>query len=501
MAPHGQPGSAVDTVRGFIGRRVLVVGDAVLDTYVHGSATRLSREAPVPVIAPRVEHDAPGGAANVAANLAALGADVRFVGLVGEDATAALLRTALRETGVRDDWLVADAGATSLIKRRIVADGQCLVRLDEGSLSACTDGGREALLDLLERLYPEVELVVISDYACGTIDDRALGRLRQLQADHGPVLAIDAKAPLRFSGFGATVMTPNLDEAQAAAGSLGQMPSTDPGFIAARLRRALDARHIAITLASGGVLLVGPPGRQHHLPAVPIANASDVGAGDSFTAAMALALAGGADARLAARIGIEAAAIACTRQQTAVVSHRELLRRVGLATQPATPPSHSIRQVAILVDAARHAGKRVVFTNGVFDILHAGHVELLRRAKALGDVLVVGINSDASVRRLKGEQRPINREEDRLMVVAAIDAVDYALIFGEDSPAEVIRALRPDIHVKGGDYTAESLPEIDAVREVGARVEILPLVSGLSTTNVIHRIVSRASGPLVEQPL
>ncbi|MDP9364511.1 MAG: D-glycero-beta-D-manno-heptose 1-phosphate adenylyltransferase, partial [Chloroflexota bacterium] len=182
-----------------------------------------------------------------------------------------------------------------------------------------------------------------------------------------------------------------------------------------------------------------------------------------------------------------AAAIAITQHRTSVVPYQELLRRASL-DDAAAPPT--LKELAARLDAERFAGRRVVFTNGVFDILHAGHVQLLRRAKALGDVLVVGVNSDASTRRLKGPTRPINREQDRLALVAALDPVDHAILFGEDTPAEVIRTLRPDIHVKGGDYTAERLPEIDAIREVGARIEILSLVDGRSTTNVINRIAA-----------
>ncbi|HET7093049.1 MAG TPA: D-glycero-beta-D-manno-heptose 1-phosphate adenylyltransferase, partial [Thermomicrobiales bacterium] len=214
---------------------------------------------------------------------------------------------------------------------------------------------------------------------------------------------------------------------------------------------------------------------------------ADVGAGDSFAAALALALAAGASMPAAARIGIDAAAIAIAHQRTSVVPYQELLRRASLDDQPAPP---SLLELRDRLDADRSAGKRIVFTNGVFDILHAGHVQLLRRARALGDILVVGVNSDASTRRLKGPARPINRERDRLALVAALESVSHAFLFDEDNPANAIRLLRPHVHVKGGDYTTDALPEIDAVREVGAQVEILSLVEGRSTTGVIDRIVS-----------
>ena len=215
--------------------------------------------------------------------------------------------------------------------------------------------------------------------------------------------------------------------------------------------------------------------------------ADTVGAGDTFTAAMALALASGASPRLAAQIGMDAAAITITKRRTSVVSHQDLLRRASLDAQRLPV---ELKELVARLDRERWAGKSIVFTNGVFDILHAGHVQLLKRAKRFGDILVVGVNSDASTRRLKGPTRPINREADRLALVAALDPVDYAVLFEDDTPEVTIRAVRPHVHVKGGDYTPESLPERGACEEVGARIEILSLVEGRSPTGVIDKIVS-----------
>lgn len=486
--------TAVEIVGRFPGTRVLVIGDAMLDTYLEGEATRICKEAPVPVVARQTEERCAGGAANTAANLAALGAEVFYVGLVGDDATGASLCEALREARVESRWLVTDPDVTTLHKLRVLANDQYLVRFDEGGTAACSSDGRAALLARIEELYPRCDLVVLSDYAYGTVTDEVIDTIRRLRARRPVVLAVDAKDVRRYAGADATIVTPNLQEARAVAG-LGD--DAAPEAIADRLRAILDTEQIAITMAGGGVLLVDPDGHRVTLPTCHVAHAGDVGAGDSFTSAMALALAHGATAPLAARIGIDAASIAITKRRTAVVTHRELLRRVSLNEQNGPFASLSLKEIATLLDAERFAGRRIVFTNGVFDILHAGHVQLLRRAKELGDILVVGVNSDASVRRLKGSQRPINHERDRLALVAALDAVDYALIFTEDTPAETIRALRPHIHVKGGDYTPDALPERDAVREVGARVEILPLMDGLSTTNVINKIMELARRDLV----
>ena len=493
--------SAVDIVRGFQGLRVLVVGDAMLDTYVEGTATRLCKEGPVPVLEGSTEEHAPGGAANAAANLQALGADVVFVSLVGRDGTADELRRALRARHVDDHWLVADDSCRTLRKTRVLANGQYVIRFDEGETRQCSEAGLRRIIELVEEHVPRSDAVVVADYGYGAVPDDVIDRLGELRASKRRTLAIDTKQPRRFARTGATVLTPNFAEAWSAVeqgGSPPPHPSIPEGErLGRRLIALTDAEYVVVTLAGDGLVLADRAGTAAHFPAHPVPNAGDVGAGDSLTAAMALSLAAGADIRQAAQIGIDAAGIAVTKRRTAVVSHQELLRRVSCDDQT---PTLSLKALAAIIDAERYAGKSIVFTNGVYDILHAGHVQLLRRAKALGDVLVVGINSDASTRRLKGPARPINHERDRLALISALEPVDYAILFEEDNPAALIRALRPHFHVKGGDYTPDTLPEANAANEVGARIEILPLVDGRSTTNVIKKIVTLVADGAIEAP-
>ncbi|MFN8589868.1 MAG: D-glycero-beta-D-manno-heptose 1-phosphate adenylyltransferase [Thermomicrobiales bacterium] len=492
-------GSPVDVVRGFPGLRALVIGEAMLDTWLEGEAIRLCKEAPVPVVRQTASDRCPGGAANTAANLAALGAEVLFVSLVGRDAAGNHLRQALRDAGVDDAWLVADDRISTLHKLRVIADGQYVVRFDDGDIAGASERSRVLLLRRIAEAYVHCDVVVISDYCHGLIDEEVIAKLRELRAATPNVLAIDAKQIARFHGTRPTLVTPNLAEARLAVDPAGTegipLDPTGARQISRRLRDMLDAEHIAVTMAEDGVLLTGPDGEQEHVPCHPVQRASDVGAGDTFTAATALALSAGAPVAQAVRIGIDAASIVITRGRTSLVTSQELLRRVSL---DGSGTALSLKELVSRLDEDRFLGRRIVFTNGVFDILHAGHVQLLRRAKALGDVLVVGINSDASTRRLKGPTRPVNRESDRLALVSALDAVDYAVLFAEDTPDNLIRAIRPDIHVKGGDYDATTLPEIATVREVGARVEILSLVDGRSTTAVIDRILATA-GTVSEQ--
>lgn len=495
--------SSIEVVRRFRRLRALVIGDAMLDSYLEGTAARLCTEGPVPVVRKTAEERAPGGAANCAANLRALGADVVFLGLIGRDVTGLLLRCALRERGVDDRWLVEDEAVSTLHKLRILANGQYVVRFDEGETRTCSAEARQRLIDNLEELFPRCDLVVISDYSYGVASTELLDRLRVLRAARPCVLLVDSKNLNRVRHAGATVVTPNHLELRLAVGSdqsLGGLPDPAGGLdlseierLARRLLATVDAEHVAVTLAADGVLLLGRRGPAVHLPAHPVPQANDVGAGDSFASALALALAAGAGCEEAAAVAIDAAGIAVTKQRTAVVQHQELLQRVSLREH--APPA-PVRALARRLEKERRsdrAPRTIVFTNGVFDILHAGHVGFLRRAKELGDLLVVGVNSDASARRLKGANRPINSERDRLALVAALDPVDYVVLFDEETPAEVIRALRPDIHVKGGDYAGQELPEAEAVREVGGRVVILPLVGDHSTSGVIDRIVAGAA--------
>ena len=509
------PTAPIELVRRFSHLRVLVIGDIMLDTYVEGDASRLCKEGPVPVVHKSQEMEIPGGAANTAANLRALGATVELVGVIGHDHAGERLRAALQQHNIHTHWLVEDAQTPTQHKLRILADGQYIVRLDEGNgkqshISPYTEKTQRQLSHHIQMLYPRCEAVIISDYCYGVLCDEIIAQLRELQTARPAMLLVDSKALWRFRDVPITVITPNQEEAQnllqeelqqqRATSSQDDPATDDVDFMARQLAHGLSTQYVAITMAEQGVALFqGEPAssqRSLHIPAHPVAHANDVGAGDSFAATLALALASGGDIEQAARIAIDAAGIATTKSYTAIVQQHELLQRVSLRVY--TEQAHSLQHnganaqehVITQIEVERLLGHTIVLTNGVFDILHAGHVEFLKQAKALGDTLVVAINSDKSTRRLKRNGRPINNEQDRLALVAALDMVDYVMIFDEDTPSEIVRRVRPHIHVKGGDYEAEALPEAAAVQEVGGRVVILPLVGNTSTSQIIERIVS-----------
>lgn len=492
--------SPVEIVRRFRSLRALVIGDAMLDSYVEGTAARLCSEGPVPVVRASAQRHVPGGAANTATNVRALGAEVIFLGIVGDDHGGRLLRSAILDSGVDDRWLVQDPEASTLHKQRIVADGQYVVRVDDGDTLACSKRGQEELLSRLEAAFALADVVVVSDYGYGACPDRLIARLTELREQRPVPLIVDSKQLRRFANARATIVTPNHLEARllVEGGQIGRVADATVAEMTAvglRLLEEIDAELMAITMASDGVVLVSRGGSLGHVPAHQVPNPADVGAGDTFASTLALAMTVGAEPLDAVRIGIDAAGIAVAKPGTSAVDHQELLQRVSVREIASgdLAGNREIERLTELLMVERLSGRSVVFTNGVFDILHAGHVRFLREAKALGDVLVVGVNSDRGAARLKGKSRPINHERDRLALISALDAVDHAILFDEDTPASLIRTLQPDIHVKGGDYDRVELPEEEAVVEVGGRVVILPLAGEISTSAIIDRIVALAA--------
>lgn len=484
-------------VQRFRDLRALVIGDLMLDTYLEGSASRLCREGPVPIVRQQVRARVPGGAANTAANLRSLGAHVEILGVLGEDDAGRELAAALRNLDIDDRWLVRVPGYRTQHKIRIVADGQYVVRLDEGDTVIDDAGVTNRLRENIARALERCDLVVISDYDYGVVSESMLGALAARREAIG-TLVVDAKRLRHYRAIRPSIVTPNQLEAMLNADS-DQSPDVrvEPRAIervARELAGIAGAEQVVITLGDRGACLIDEVGAAHHLDASPVARVNDVGAGDSFTATVALALASGLDSFQAARVAVAAAGIAVTRQRTATVTYQEILQRVSLWGHAREGGSGEValERLILRLREERLAGRTVVFTNGVFDILHAGHIAFLRAARQLGDVLVVGVNSDRGARAIKGPGRPINGEQDRLALVAALDPVDEVILFDEETPEALIRAIAPDIHAKGADYQGQDLPEAAAVEEAGGRVVILPLVGETSTTKVIDRIVAVA---------
>jgi D-beta-D-heptose 7-phosphate kinase/D-beta-D-heptose 1-phosphate adenosyltransferase len=473
----------------FAGLNVLVLGEAMLDSYLQGSAHRLAQEAPVPVVSLSRRMNLPGGAANAAAEVAALGGSVTLLSVVGDDLEAHLLREALTRRGVISDHLVTQHGRGTLAKQRLLADGQMLVRFDQGSTDPIDAGAEEALLDRLSALYAHCDAVIVSDYDYGVVTPRIVETLAELQARTPRLLVVDARDLRRYGQVGAIAVKPNYLEAMRL---LNLRPAEGTKARAAqiaaegeRLLEITGAQLVAVTLDEDGGLFLEravPPYRTFARPA----DGRDrvTGAGDTFAAALALSLAAGATTPTAAELASAASAVVIGKDGTATCTAAEL-RQYLWAGEKLVP---DLKRITDCVAYHRAQGRRIVFTNGCFDILHRGHITYLNRAKALGDVLVLGVNSDESARRLKGPDRPINPLEDRIQVLAALSCVDYIVPFEEDRPDNVIRAVRPDLFVKGGDYTRDSLPEASLVEALGGNVQILPHLADHSTTEIVKRI-------------
>ena len=469
----------------FSDAKVLVIGDVMLDRFWHGAATRISPEAPVPVVKVAGVDDRPGGAGNVAINLAALGVETTLSGLVGDDEHAKQLRSAVEAKGVR--WSVMPCPADTTVKLRVLSRNQQLIRMDfEAPLNDYAD---ESFLQYASNLIAEHDVVLLSDYAKGTLTniEALISACRVLKT---PVL-VDPKGA-DFSRYaGATLITPNLSEFEAVVGACHQ----DDMVISARARDLCDQHGfdaVLVTRSERGMTLQSKEGEPLHLPALAREVFDVTGAGDTVISAMAAGLASQDSLENSTRLANVAAGLVVGKVGTATVTREELqgallqsegdvqdLPAFGVVTE---------QEAVAAVARLKAEGQRVVMTNGCFDLLHPGHVTYLSQAAALGDVLIVAVNEDASVTRLKGSDRPINGIDSRMSVLAGLRSVSYVVPFSEDTPARLIEAISPDVLVKGGDYAINEIAGHEHVLESGGEVIILEFVEGFSTTATIKRI-------------
>jgi D-beta-D-heptose 7-phosphate kinase/D-beta-D-heptose 1-phosphate adenosyltransferase len=467
--------------------RLLVIGDIMLDRYWEGGASRISPEAPVPVV--RVEHvsERPGGAGNVALNIAALGAGVRLLGRTGDDEAADSLAEMLGAAGV-DCLLQRDPRCGTTTKLRVVSRHQQLIRLDFEQSSPPVHPVPTAA-DLATALAG-CDALVLSDYAKGGLQHTEQLIAAARSADL-PVL-VDPKGTDFARYRGADLLTPNHAEFEAVVGAC---PSE--AELVARgeeLMRELTLGALLVTRGEQGMTLLRPGAAALHLPARAREVFDVTGAGDTVIAAVAAAVAAGAELDVAVALANIAAALVVGRLGTAAPSAAELRREISLE-QGCERGVLSLEQLQANLVLARDRGERIVFTNGCFDIVHAGHVSYLEQARALGDRLVVAVNDDASVRRLKGRGRPVNPVERRMAVLAGMQAVDWVLPFSGETPVDLLQALRPDVLVKGGDYrNRKDVVGWEVVEAYGGEVCIVGLVEHLSTTAIVDRIQGESEG-------
>ena len=470
----------MSTAADFSQSRVLVVGDLILDRYIQGESSRMSREAPVPVVLTRSIEERLGGAANAAANVAALGAHTTLIGFIGRDAAGESIRKLLTDSGVQAD-LIESEDAETTVKSRILSKNQQLLRLDNerGSYS---DAELARLYEHYKVHLDVADVVVLSDYAIGAM--REARKLVTAAREANKPVFVDPRQRNFLCYEGATALTPNYAEFRAVVGPCDDLATLER--LGLKLKEDLSLSALFVTRGEDGMSLLEDAEHIYHLHAQAREVYDVTGAGDTVIAVLATAYAAGMSLVETMRLANQAAGLVVAKSGTATVSYEEL--QYSLQREAHTKVIYDLDDLLAQVKKLRSKGMRIVMTNGCFDILHAGHIHSLRQAAALGDCLIVAVNDDDSVRNIKGAGRPINNLEHRLSVLAELHTIDWLIPFSEPTPLALIEAVSPDVLSKGGDYKVEEIDGHQHVIDKGGRVVILDYVEGLSTTALIKKL-------------
>jgi D-beta-D-heptose 7-phosphate kinase/D-beta-D-heptose 1-phosphate adenosyltransferase len=464
--------------------QVLVAGDVMVDEYVLGAVDRISPESPVPVLVVTDRLRRLGGAGNVVKNLVSLGGGVALLATVGKDQAGDWFRRHCEEMAVETFWLKESAGRPTTIKTRVVARNQQIVRIDEEVVGEISPETEIAVISDVKALVPQVGSIVLSDYGKGFLTERIIRAIISEAKGRGVPVLVDPKGRDYTKYRGASYLTPNRKEASLASGvRITDSRSLDEAGRA--LIEQTDAEAVLITRGREGATLVTKT-ESKDFPVNPVEIIDVTGAGDTVIAAMALCVANGFALADAIRFANIAASIVVSRFGAASVTVDDIRR----AVKNQSPRDKTVRksEIASLLSDRRVRGDKVVFTNGCFDLLHAGHLQTLRQAAKLGDVLVVGVNSDHSVKRLKGAGRPIIPQTERVELVSALEFVDHVVVFDEDTPIDLIMEVRPDVLVKGEDWEGKGVVGEDFVRSRGGVVRFVKRLDGISTTDLIKKI-------------
>ncbi len=477
-----------DLITKFLQPTVLVIGDLMLDVYLKGVSSRLTPEAPVPVVDIASRSTSLGGGANTAVNTRYLGAQVTFCSVSGKDEDGSKA-TALLETAGITPRVLQCADRQTIVKTRVMAAHQLLTRFDSGTETPVTGDTERAFIRLLQQEFPKHDAIIIADYCKGLITPAVIAALQTLNRRHKKFIAVDSRRLECFKSLSPSLVKPNYHEAVQLLGLHVQQHcrAQQINNLGADIYSRTGAAITAVTLDEEGAVIFDGNQPVYYCGAQPVTTPNVSGAGDAYISAFTLACLSGADLAAAAELAATAAAVAISKEHTACCTHEELSAYLSVNDKYITDPAQ-LEPVAAMY---RAQGKKIVFTNGCFDILHSGHVNYLARARELGHVLMVGINTDESIRRIKGSDRPINTLHDRMEVLAALGAVNHIIPFGspeDDTPVPLIRLIQPHVFAKGGDYTKDDLPEAGLVEQLGGEVILLPLLPGRSTSMIIHRI-------------
>jgi D-beta-D-heptose 7-phosphate kinase/D-beta-D-heptose 1-phosphate adenosyltransferase len=486
----------IDLVQNLGSPRVLVVGDAMMDRYVWGDAERISQEAPVILLKAERREERLGGASSVATMLRALGAKVMLAGIVGNDHDGGRIRQMLTDLTIDHEAVITDIHRPSTVKERYVGRAQHrhpqqMMRVDYEDRRAISDAIRQQIMLVVQSQLKKTDIVLISDYDKGVCTPGLLSavisaaRARNIKVIADPIRGHDYR-----KYHGCSAITPNrLEAGLATSRTLADM--NEVWHAATQLQEKLDLEAAIITLDKDGMAMKHRDGRARHFPTRPRHVYDITGAGDMVMSVLGIALASGADYEQAIRLANIAGGLEVEKIGVATVSRDEILRDLMTPGHAATASANKVLTLEAALqelDYRRRLGQRVVFTNGCFDVLHAGHVQYLHEARAQGDVLIVGLNSDSSVRALKGKTRPVQQLADRSLILSSLQAVDFVTVFDESTPMHLIQAIRPDVLVKGADYSKEEVVGSQFVESYGGRVHLAMLHHGHSTTNLIDRM-------------
>jgi D-beta-D-heptose 7-phosphate kinase/D-beta-D-heptose 1-phosphate adenosyltransferase len=465
--------------------KVVVVGDVMLDRYILGDVERISPEAPVPVVKVKQRSEILGGAGNVASNLAGLACPVCLIGIRGDDAYGACLADLLRKTPI-DYHILVDSSRPTITKERVLAHNQQLLRIDEEDSRQLSASIQDHLLKTLKDILADYSALILSDYGKGIFQTPGMAQeLIQMAKDCDIPVLVDPKGKDWERYRGATCITPNTEELERVSQTEVHHSDSTLEVVARSIRQRLDLGWLLVTRGSKGMCLIDRNDASFFIPAEAREVYDVSGAGDTVIAILAACRAAGLSMSDAAKVANVGAGIVVGKLGTQPINHIELKRAVRDGAIIGSRKICSRSRAREIISAWRSEGNRIVFTNGCFDILHIGHIKLLHAAAEEGDKLVVGLNSDTSVRRLKGNSRPVMSEEERSAVLASIKGVDLVVVFEEDTPIELIRNFKPEVLVKGGDYTPQTVVGHEIVESQGGKVVIVPLIEGVSTTRVI----------------
>lgn len=474
-------------INAFSGKRILVIGDLLVDICLKGASTRLCSEASVPVVDIHERTILPGGAANTACNLKALGAAVTFCTVIGADHSGDEAIALLEAQDLDDRHIIRDPERDTITRSRVVEGSRVITRIDQGSDKPIRDVIVTKLVDKVENLYHDCDAIILSDYDKGVITTPLIDTLQYLNHQDPKFIAIDSKRPAFFSRLHPSHCKPNYEEVTKLL-SLPYQPSERLGQIvqhAEALYRKVNASVITVTLDRDGSLIIENGKLVDKVQAPSVSHPHVAGAGDSYLSAFVLSYLESNDASISARIATTAADIAIRKKLTASCTQAELKSYFNIHSKFIA----DLRELKDICDAHHAAGKRIVFTNGCFDILHSGHVSHLVEARALGDILIVGLNTDESIQRIKGDNRPVNVITDRLEVLAGLPSVDHIIPFGsveDDTPLPLINVIRPHVLAKGRESTKGELPEMDTIKSCGGEIVFLDHVPDHATTRIVH---------------